>query len=528
MTMRAKTSLARMSSAHGAPRRRRVAFVTAAIVPALLGLALAAPIAPDASAMTWGEPTGVTGTLSPAAESSLACPSASMCVVIGEGSAGYTGYDSYEFTFDPRPLLPGHPIGSYPVVSKYEIDPHQELISLACSSEASCVATDAEGAVVTFDPAHPEGAVRTPLTPGLRLNKIHCISATECVAMTQNILGAPEYIAVGFNPQTPSHPVFDSLVEYEVPGYGVEGFSCASATQCLLGLILGQGIVYVDPLSAGAPVIEELDGGQGAIESFGPIACTSEIRCHLFEQTRSHSTQAITFEPHKATLVRPVIIPAFGEGGVHLLACPENARCLASDGGQDVAEGDPEVGDSWTLATHIPPAINSISCPTAEECVVNNDLGQVMAGSGPITALATSEPAGPSPGSPASNDTSSSSTPGNGGTRPNASVAHVSSSTTKASRRRQISLRVQCVGVGIACNTLIQITVRVEHGRRWTTVLLAEKRVTLAAGTIERIVLALTGKGRALLTREHSVRSTVDLKTNGGNFTTRTVRIIAE
>ena len=190
--------------------------------------------------------------------SAVACPSATECIVAGDGS---------EATFNPA-----SPSGTAPV----KVQPGKnQIIDLACPSAAQCTALDVAGGEVTFNPQAP------PTTPpdrvaiaGSSAVAIACAAATQCTVVAQN---GKEFT---FDPATPTPTVHSAKIDTSGigggPGQteGLTAINCPATTSCVAVDAVGRAIAFA-PASPGTPTPLRIDGGSPLLG----VSCPSTRQC---------------------------------------------------------------------------------------------------------------------------------------------------------------------------------------------------------------------------------------------------------
>ena len=276
----------------------------------------------------------------PVALSSVACPSGSECIAVGEGQEG---------TFDPaKPVSPttipapidsgGSLVGvACPAGSRYctavagggqevsfepgsgttisapvEIDENGGLIGLACPTETRCTAVDHYGYEVTFNPV--SGVVVAGSFE--RIDASGGITSVACP-------GEKQCTVVDFNGQEVTfEPVSNRQISLERLEVGeLSSVACPSSTQCTAVDAGGHEVTF-EPASPGTPALTTIDGTNGLTG----VACPTVSQCTAVDS----SGQAVTFEPSPYHLI---ISPATIDSGNGLtgVACPTVSQCTAVD-----------------------------------------------------------------------------------------------------------------------------------------------------------------------------------------------------
>jgi hypothetical protein len=147
------------------------------------------------------------------------------------------------------------------------------------------------------------------------------------------------------------------------PDGPVNGFACASATQCTETFKAGMELTF-DPQAAAATPAVRLDHS----DVFYGVSCPSLTQCTVVTQAGGE----VTFDPQTGATQGPVTIDA----GYVLasVSCPSVDQCTAGDDGGRVVTFDPNAPASPLIVTVTgtfnPGAPSTLACPSASQCTV--------------------------------------------------------------------------------------------------------------------------------------------------------------
>lgn len=358
---------------------------------------------------------------------SVACPSTSSCVAVGnyiDSSGSWQGLietmsgGSWQAT---EVKLPGNADG----------DPNAYLVSVACASKTSCVAVgyynDATSPMLVTGSGTKWKAIEAPLPgnaqPGeyAYLTSVACPSTTSCVAVGgyNGISSGPadELIVTGsksaWTPTEAPLPLngisFDNSASPAV--------ACASTTSCVTAwsyddtsgtqqgvLESGSGISWTPsevPLPANAATSNpKVTPGSGVVGQ--PIACSAAGSCVMVGQyvDSSGNTDGLlvtgsgtSWTPTEAPL--PANATAGGGIALNSVACASATKCVAA-GQYQASSGSQGLmltgsGTSWTPAAAPAPTnamanpevqLDSVACPSTTWCVTAGSYPAVAPGGG--------------------------------------------------------------------------------------------------------------------------------------------------
>jgi hypothetical protein len=309
------------------------------------------------------------------------------------------------FLLAPSTLLPGTATG-------------YGLNAVSCGSPTMCVAVDREGR--TFSTTDPAGGGDAWLSgtaePGGLLRTIACPASTLCVIGDQagNIITstdpagkAPTWAAghIGAGPITDVACAGTSLcVAVDEAG------SISSTTNPFVGTP-GWRSVAVDPVAAPLTSVScatttlcvATDAFGNVLASRNPTGGArawemSAVDEHRLTQVSCPTaTLCVALDEQGSILVSAQVAEGGGSwkragsiGGVLpvALACPDEDRCVALDGGDALVSDFPSGGSETWLSSSVSshPELSSVSCPTVTSCVGVDSLGHAILGNGPFPA----------------------------------------------------------------------------------------------------------------------------------------------
>jgi len=333
------------------PKRRvlvQLAPLSALVVVVLLGAAQAAQAA---------APTLV----------SVACPSASECVAVGEAGR--------ELAFDPATH---HTLGSATLAGGHD------LASVACPSVSQCTAVDgfsgsdyAGGDETTFNPLAPGSPSLVTISPGsvrqgTRLLGVACPSVGVCVADQEG--GPPGGRALSFDPSSPGTPA-DTPIGLR----GIQSMACASTVQCTFVDYYDRTEVMIDP-TTGAKLSA---AGIDAVGYLSGVACPAIGECVAVD-TAGHEVTFNPMSPGTHPLVKVDHAPCrpVNRYSCELtsVTCPSATQCTAVDiGGRAVTFDPASPGTPIVDMVAERTILRGVACPSVSECVaVGGTVGAVV------------------------------------------------------------------------------------------------------------------------------------------------------
>jgi hypothetical protein len=253
--------------------------------------------------------------------------------------------------------------------------------AISCASDDRCVAVDATGDEVTFDPRDLDGAagatIDAPGGHGATLTAVSCPSATQCTAV--DATGG----VVSFDPANPSvdptNPIAGSapmpvVIDTQTAAPSFSAISCPTTGICVA--VDQGGVVYTfDPASPTTGENAMIGGG----ESYLSVSCPSANQCTAVDELGD----AVTFDP--ANLAGASGGPVDGGTALSSVSCPSAFQCTAVDA-QGAAitlsfEASGAASTSPPRAVTIDPggvALVGVSCPSTGQCTAIDQLGQAI------------------------------------------------------------------------------------------------------------------------------------------------------
>jgi hypothetical protein len=334
--------------------------------------------------------------------SDISCPTASLCVAVGdrgtiatsENPGGGAGAWRSE-TVTPGPhagTVPGEPDRTSP--GAFE--------SVSCPTTEMCAAVTYAGDF--YASADPEGGASTWRATDLdgddadtHLGSVSCPTPAFCVTVAAGsgavgASGGGKIVGID-NPLSASI----SLTQVQLDGaLELQAVSCPSLAFCIAVANKGKVVVSTDPGGA-APVWRELgtQGGPGDLEA---VDCPAESLC-LAGNARGNvlsSTDANSGAPGWREVNAGPSVPITG------ITCPTISRCAAVDNNGDVAVSTNPTGavGSWSATNLIPfppsgtqaPPFNAlfgVSCPSVDLCVAVGSRGMIFTSRNPFDVEAT-------------------------------------------------------------------------------------------------------------------------------------------
>jgi hypothetical protein len=206
----------------------------------------------------------------------------------------------------------------------HTIDPSSDegIVGVRCPSRTECVAADANGGAVTYNPKTGK-LIRRHVDPGAdggSLVALACFSTTQCTAVDNDgdmgtfqprtgkqIASAKIDVPVGLN--APSGDSSDQL----------SSIACPGATFCVAVDTLGN-VVTFNPRSRANATPTTIDKGH----QLNAIACPSTGRCVLVDS----AGQALTGNPHQTSWTTTTLS---GASALADVTCLKSGECVAVD-----------------------------------------------------------------------------------------------------------------------------------------------------------------------------------------------------
>ncbi len=281
----------------------------------------------------------------------VSCPSASVCVAVGETPNETRGV---AVPLNPATAMVRNGQQLHTVSGIF-------MSGVACASRKRCLAvghgSGGSGVVAAISPA--TGAVLSgqrvqtiPGTGGVGLEGVACPSANLCVAVGENS-GRSAGVAVALNPATGAIRRGQSVQNVTHKGILLD-LSCPSTTVCLaVGWGAGQPSVAV-PINprTGARSKAQRDRSISArAEMLTAVSCPSISLCLAVGNDTGDPSdgQAVTIDPITATIVADHSIQTLaGTGALNAVVCHSTARCVAAGSRYESAGAVTEILDPAT------------------------------------------------------------------------------------------------------------------------------------------------------------------------------------
>jgi len=360
-----------MSGRGGDRRAARIsvaAALTAALAVAVCACAwVVAPAASAALALSWTAPAPADALARP---TGVACPGASLCVLVDRAGSVLTSADPTA----PTPAWVGAPA-----------DPGQELTAVSCASASLCVAVDAKGdALASVDPSGGAGAWRSQPVDGAALTGVSCPSDALCVAVDAegNALVSTE----------PARDLWHPAVEVD-HGERLTGVSCSSAPSCVAVDAAG-GVVSTAAPSAGAGAWSrrQLDSTGGLTA----VSCASSSGvCVAVDASGDALASSDPSGPS------PTWSTTGADPGRALAAvsCAVHGLCVAVDGGGSALASEAPAGSApgWSSQPVDAEGLVAIGCFADSFCLAVDGSGRALSATLPVPPAPVSPPPVPRP-----------------------------------------------------------------------------------------------------------------------------------
>jgi len=298
--------------------------------------------------LTWSAPSSIDPGY---VFTSVSCPSTSFCgaVAYQHGSGNPPSAGNAVFYDGSGWSSPSNP------------DPGHGFNSISCTSSTFCMAVDDEGDAMIYNGS--SWSAPDEVDPGGHsLTSVSCFSPTFCGAVDANA-GAVMWDGTTWTTRT------------SLPPGGLNSIACPSATFCMT--VDGTGNVFTYNGSWNTSP-DDIDSSAAIIS----LSCPSPSFCEAVD----YDGDGITYTDTNSNPVWSAPVPFDGE--LTGVSCTSPTFCVAvqaagfSDGGVYYYDGASP--DPWSSSTQIEAIAlpDSISCPSQSFCVVVDNEGNVLNGSG--------------------------------------------------------------------------------------------------------------------------------------------------
>jgi len=328
-----------------------------------LGLVCLLLVAPAAAAarsgpLSFGAPLRIDDAVLPAqtwALNSVSCPSAQLCVGVGDNG-------QVETSVDPA---------STSSWTGREISPHDALEGVSCPSVSLCAAVTVRGNVLTsVDPRSGAWTRRagvitdTGVTGG-----ISCPTVSLCVAVEGS-----SAIATSTDPE---HGVWRTITLKGT--FQLDSVSCPSTSLCVISDFDGNVVTATDPTAGTAAwKVTDLSANRPHPGDLASVSCGSVRECVIGDQAGD-----LIASSRPTAGARAWVVKHDDESGSLIVSCVASLQCVAADDGGNVLRStDPAVGYPWKMAPDVDPdGIYSLTCPSSALCVAGDGGGSLMSSS---------------------------------------------------------------------------------------------------------------------------------------------------
>lgn len=286
----------------------------------------------------------------------------------------------------------------------------QALSSDTCISSSLCVAVDANGSEITFNPQSPAGAVSHPIDPGQNVTSVSCPSTSQCtaadasgdevtfdpltgaVATTANLdnpQGADGYVvarplttqcttagkdggpAVTFNPQSPST---QSDLTLETDALGSGAIACVSVTQCTIAPAGGSEIETFNPQSQTETALIETQAN--GIAFIAGLVCLSGSKCVVVGNNGSGEPDyGVSFNPTNANSLTETQLDHGSSDEVAGVGCASATSCAAVSAQGNEITFNPLTQTASTAVSIDSAALDSDTCISSSQCIAVDGAG---------------------------------------------------------------------------------------------------------------------------------------------------------
>jgi photosystem II stability/assembly factor-like uncharacterized protein len=356
----------------------------------------------------------------------VSCPSASLCVAVGEdgviasstkprgSAADWQIVRPYDLAVETDEKCYSNPEQGFPTEIPCPPPEHGEpMRGVSCPSVNLCVAVTSVGYVYSStDPTGPASSWRVAdiddSRSSIHLEAISCPDPGFCVAVSgKGLSGGAGTNTAGkvLTTTEPTGPGGAWQVTQLDPSLWLRAVSCSSRSYCVAVAKNGQILESKNP-AGGAAAWSSVGtpGGPGNLESItcvdqGLFLCLAGNSGGNFLATKGAGGSTWSETNGGAS------VPITG------ISCPTPSRCAAVDNNGDVlVSADPAAPRSWSVANLIPftpptptqPTLNAlfgVSCPNLELCVLVGVKGLVFTSTDPFAVTPPGSAKGQAPGS---------------------------------------------------------------------------------------------------------------------------------
>jgi len=359
---------------------------------------------PEPKPVVPGVPSPVEG-LTQSALVGVSCPTASLCVAVGDesviatstnatGSAGaWRIVRPYDLTVETDEKCYSTPPDAPPTqVPCSPFSPAKRMRSVSCPNVNLCVAVAGEGYIYSStDPTGSASAWRVADIDddhsNIKLESISCPDPGFCIAVSgKNYFGGHGNQNTGkvLTTTDPTGPGSAWRVTQLDPPVDLKAVGCASRSFCVA--VAKNGYIFKSTNPAGGASAWDLIGTPGGPGNLESVACVDQASflC-LAGNTGGNFLSTVTAGGSTWSEANGgASVPITG------ISCPTPTRCAAVDNNGDVlVSSDPAAPRSWSVANLIPftpptatqrpfNALFGVSCPDPGLCVLVGAKGSIF------------------------------------------------------------------------------------------------------------------------------------------------------
>jgi hypothetical protein len=285
----------------------------------------------------------------------VSCGSPSMCVAVDSSGHAFVATD---------------PAGGGEAWHSTTIENEAGLTSIVCPATTLCVVADGSGNIITStNPTAPAPTWAVgPVTPD-EIDGLACAGTQLCVA-----------VDTGGGVSTSTNPLAGASswrdVSVDPIAAPLTSVSCVSSSLCVATDIFGDVLTSHDP-SGGVHAWEVAAVDNRALTQ---ISCPAATLCVALDEEGNILISTNVVEGGRSWRYAGRIGGIFPSS----LDCPDEDRCIVTEGGDAVISDFPSGGSETWIASTVTAheSLSAVACPTVTQCVAVDSLGHAIIGNG--------------------------------------------------------------------------------------------------------------------------------------------------
>jgi hypothetical protein len=319
--------------------------------------------------VTSSDPANDKWTVTPLASitwQSIACPSASLCVAVGQNG---------QFASSTHPLGGASQWTVATVDSAQPSAYENNVLSVACASTTVCVALDANGNLLTSssNPADLGGWTTRPLPGATQGNGVACAPNAFCLATDDNTIYSSSTPGVGSSWQSTGSST------------RVTQISCPTSSFCAA---VGGGSMFTTSTPQASSA-----WAQGSESAGSSVACPSANLC-LTNVGPGYGQISYSTKPGSglASDWHSVVADSDSNGVLGNIACSRGTSptCILADSVGNLSSSVNGDETAWTTnPVDQYNGLHAVSCPNASLCLAAGDVGHILTSTTPSSGAST-------------------------------------------------------------------------------------------------------------------------------------------